>query len=187
MKKWKEPAKRGLSLFLALIMCLGLLQISAFAEEGATVVTISKGADGAEIVAALNAAFPDETSDTWFYEAEGRVDFLGTSKVAWTNVDGTESIKEGRRTYKFLPLSKQWTYGSGKEDRPVDEYHGIYVNTVKSAEGRKEITLKVVDKSTPTIVLDNPGDVMLVHKRSDDGTYTDIDWDAVNNSILGLV
>lgn len=33
MKNWKKPSSRGLALFLVLVMCLGMLQIPAFAQE----------------------------------------------------------------------------------------------------------------------------------------------------------
>ena len=67
MKKWKHLTKRGLALLLALVMCLGMVQLTAFAtEEDGWTGAVAEEETPAEVQAFLDAvaALPDASEVT---------------------------------------------------------------------------------------------------------------------------
>ena len=67
MKKWKQLTKRGLALLLALVMCLGMVQLTAFAtEEDGWTGAVAEEETPAEVQAFLDAvaALPDASEVT---------------------------------------------------------------------------------------------------------------------------
>ncbi len=64
MKFWRNISRRGLSVFLALVMCMSLLQVTAFAEESDSSEAVPPVSESIQAEESTGPSAPDVDVDT---------------------------------------------------------------------------------------------------------------------------
>lgn len=173
----KKAGRQALSLFLTLVMCLGMLNLTAFAAYTPAAGVTGNGTDkdpyivpaestwGAgqtvsDVNGTLNKAF-GKTGD-WIAK--------GNHLMTWTKNPGSCRFDE------VYQVSNDFD----TEGKVIKTYKPKSDSTISYIMFKKIVEKPKVDLE---LTLSDPGEVMLVHKY-EDGVDKGVDWDAVKRTIL---
>lgn len=153
MKKLKTIGKRSLSLLLCLVMCVGLLQVTAFAEDTNHEVTSSEGA----------ALIPEGTTPSTDTQTEGNTTTT-TTDHDWSYTDESQS-SQGVYGDKQLAESNNKTQsdivdtltGDGAGDDLDNIADGTYTKVEEQTKQDVDVTVAGSQHREDTQVVDGQG------------------------------
>ena len=84
MKNWKDLSRRGLALFLSLTMCLGMLQLTAYANSDEIVVEVGGTEDLSAKVPGLTGAWASSDESIVTVDEDGVVTGVSVGEATVT-------------------------------------------------------------------------------------------------------